>query len=132
MKMLYLPLILFTLLSFQPPGSFGGKILVFPLDGSHWINMKVLIEELHAKGHEITVIRPSDSWYISEKSPLYTSVTLPYSSGFEENFETYLFQHIYFQLLKHICFNSWKSGFRENLRPLGPTSGLKFRSGMWL
>lgn len=98
MKMLYLPLILFTLLSFQPPGSFGGKILVFPMDGSHWINMKVLIEELHAKGHEITVIRPSDSWYISEKSPLYTSVTLPYSSGFEENFETYLFQQLEIRL----------------------------------
>lgn len=100
MKTPYLPLVLFTLLSFQLPRSFGGKILVFPLDGSHWINMKVLIEELHDKGHEITVVRPSDSWYISEKSPFYTSVPLPYSSGFEENFEKYLIQQLEVRLLR--------------------------------
>ncbi|XP_074490160.1 UDP-glucuronosyltransferase 2A3-like [Sebastes fasciatus] len=47
--------------------------------------MKVLIEELHAKGHEITVVRASTSWYISEKSPLYTSVTLHSPGGFEKN-----------------------------------------------
>ncbi|XP_029992195.1 UDP-glucuronosyltransferase 2C1-like isoform X2 [Sphaeramia orbicularis] len=71
-------------------GSFGGKILVFPLDGSHWVNMKILIEELHTKGHEISVIRPSDSWYISEESPFYTSVNLPVASGFEEAFGVFL------------------------------------------
>lgn len=63
----------------------GGKILVFPLDGSHWVNMKVLIEELHSKGHEITVIRPEKNWYIKEKSSLYTSITIPNTGGFEED-----------------------------------------------
>lgn len=38
--------------------------------------MKILLEELHAKGHNLTVIRASNSWYIPEKSPLYTSINL--------------------------------------------------------
>lgn len=82
-------LIIFTLLLIQLPSTSGGKILVFPLDGSHWVNMKIIIEELHAKGHNVTVVRASDSWYITEKSPLYTSVTLS-AIGFEKNFEKFL------------------------------------------
>uniref|UniRef100_A0A3B1ID09 UDP glucuronosyltransferase 5 family, polypeptide D1 n=1 Tax=Astyanax mexicanus TaxID=7994 RepID=A0A3B1ID09_ASTMX len=54
----------------------GNKVLVYPVDGSHWVNMKVLIEALHSRGHEITVIRPSSSWYITEHSPLYKTITV--------------------------------------------------------
>lgn len=71
---------------------------MFPLDGSNWVNMKVLIEELHAKGHDVTVIRVSDSWYITEKSPFYTSITLSIPGGFEENFETFLSQQLEIRL----------------------------------
>uniref|UniRef100_A0A3P8WRA4 UDP glucuronosyltransferase 5 family, polypeptide D1 n=1 Tax=Cynoglossus semilaevis TaxID=244447 RepID=A0A3P8WRA4_CYNSE len=60
-----------SLISFTPSCD-GGNILVFPVDGSHWINMKVLLEELHARGHNLTVIRASTSWYIPEESPMYT------------------------------------------------------------
>lgn len=98
MKGPHSPLITFALLFIQLPSASGGKILVFPLDGSHWVNMKVLIEELHAKGHEVTVIRASDSWYISERSPLYTSVTLTGSNGFEKNFETFLSRQLEIRL----------------------------------
>ncbi|XP_062272770.1 UDP-glucuronosyltransferase 2A2-like [Scomber scombrus] len=62
----------------------GGKVLVFPLDGSHWINMKILIEELYSRGHEITVMRSSDSWYIKAESNHYTSITINSSNGFDE------------------------------------------------
>lgn len=58
------------------------------------MNMRILIEELHSKGHEITVIRESDSWYISEKSPAYTLVTIPGLGGFEENFDTVVSQQL--------------------------------------
>lgn len=99
MKVLPSSLITFALLLMQLSGASGGKILVFPLDGSHWINMKVLIEELHAKGHEVTVVRPSDSWYISEKSPLYTSVTIPSPGGFEQKyFEAFLSRQLAIRL----------------------------------
>ncbi|MEQ2282466.1 hypothetical protein AMECASPLE_001017 [Ameca splendens] len=68
----------------------GGNILVFPVDGSHWINMKILLEELHARGHKISVIRASTSWYIPEKSPLYTAITTELNVGLDNFFEIYL------------------------------------------
>ncbi|XP_060754247.1 UDP-glucuronosyltransferase 2A3-like [Neoarius graeffei] len=48
--------------------------------------MKILIKALHDKGHNITVIRASDSWYIEKMSQLYTSVTLGNSAIFEQEF----------------------------------------------
>lgn len=54
----------------------GGKVLVYPVDGSHWLNMKILVEALHSRGHQITVLRSSTSWYVSEFSPHYTSITV--------------------------------------------------------
>ena len=62
----------------------AGKVLVYPFDGSHWINMKVLIEELHARGHEVMVLRPADSWYIKAESPHYKSITLSSLAGVDE------------------------------------------------
>ncbi|CAI9172063.1 unnamed protein product [Rangifer tarandus platyrhynchus] len=41
-----------------------GKVLVWPVDFSHWINLKVILEELHLRGHEITVLVPSQSLLI--------------------------------------------------------------------
>ncbi|KAA0724347.1 UDP-glucuronosyltransferase 2A1 [Triplophysa tibetana] len=67
-------------------GAYGGKVLVFPLDGSHWVNMKVIIEELYNRGHDITVLRASNSWYIKEESPFYNSLTIPNTGGFDEGF----------------------------------------------
>lgn len=81
------------LMSFTPPCD-GGNILVFPVDGSHWINMKILMEELHAKGHNMTVIRASNSWYIDEKSPLYTSISLDMEVGMEDFFDVFVAENI--------------------------------------
>lgn len=52
--------------------------------------MKILMEELHAKGHNLTVLRSSTSWYIPEKSDLFTSITLPMKDDFEDFFQTFL------------------------------------------
>ncbi|MFT7800979.1 UDP-glucuronosyltransferase 2A1-like [Arapaima gigas] len=57
--------------------SHAGKILVYPVDGSHWLNMNVLLQELHQRGHTMTVIRSSTSWYVSDQAPHYTSITIP-------------------------------------------------------
>ncbi|ROL45484.1 UDP-glucuronosyltransferase 2A2 [Anabarilius grahami] len=62
------------------------KVLVFPVDCSHWVNMNILVEALYAKGHNITVIRMADSWYIKEFSPHYTSINLKSEGGFSEEF----------------------------------------------
>uniref|UniRef100_A0A3B3UCU2 UDP-glucuronosyltransferase n=1 Tax=Poecilia latipinna TaxID=48699 RepID=A0A3B3UCU2_9TELE len=64
----------------------AGKVLVFPHDGSHWVNMKVLVEELHSRGHSVTVIRAADSWYISETASQYETITVNVNSGGNEDF----------------------------------------------
>ena len=38
-----------------------GKVLVWPMDFSHWMNLKVILEELQVRGHEITILIPSSS-----------------------------------------------------------------------
>ncbi|XP_057710993.1 UDP glucuronosyltransferase 5 family, polypeptide G1 [Corythoichthys intestinalis] len=53
----------------------GSRILVVPLDGSHWINMEVILKELHSRGHKLTVLHSSNSWYIPSNSTFYTSIT---------------------------------------------------------
>lgn len=61
----------------NPPSCSGGKILVVPVDGSHWINMEVILRELHSRGHTITVLRSAKSWYIPSNSSTYTSIDVP-------------------------------------------------------
>ncbi|XP_064155757.1 UDP-glucuronosyltransferase 2C1-like isoform X1 [Anguilla rostrata] len=70
-----LPVALLLLL-WAGPGCEGGRVLVYPVDGSHWLNMRVLVEALHARGHQVTVLRSSTSWYIAERSPHYTAITV--------------------------------------------------------
>ncbi|XP_078283598.1 UDP-glucuronosyltransferase 2C1-like isoform X2 [Rhinoraja longicauda] len=61
----------------------AARILVVPVDGSHWINMKILIEELLLRGHSITVLSQSTSWYIKESPDLYQSIMIDMPRGSE-------------------------------------------------
>ncbi|KAG7218691.1 hypothetical protein INR49_019782 [Caranx melampygus] len=68
----------------------SGKVLVFPLDGSHWVNMKVLIEELHSRGHEVTVLVQLHTWYIKLESPHYKTIAVKTSANFNvERFKSF-------------------------------------------
>ncbi|XP_036451840.1 UDP-glucuronosyltransferase 2C1-like [Colossoma macropomum] len=72
-------LILTSLLWLFPfPGSCqnNSNILVVPVDGSHWVNMEIILKGLHSRGHNLTVMRSIKSWYIPEKSPIYTSIPM--------------------------------------------------------
>ncbi|MEQ2253632.1 hypothetical protein ILYODFUR_034220 [Ilyodon furcidens] len=71
----FLALLCYLLL--QSSSCSGSRILVVPVDGSHWINMKIILEELHSRGHEITVLRSAKSWYIPSNSSIYTSINVP-------------------------------------------------------
>ncbi|MBN3308974.1 UD2A1 glucuronosyltransferase, partial [Amia calva] len=64
----------------------GGKVLIPPVEGSHWVNMNILIEAMHARGHTITVLRPEKSWYIKKESPHYSTVTIPHVETIDEQF----------------------------------------------
>ncbi|XP_074045946.1 UDP-glucuronosyltransferase 1-2-like isoform X1 [Macrotis lagotis] len=54
----------------------GGKLLVIPMDGSHWLSMRELIEELSLRGHESIVLAPELSVHIRE-GPFYTLRSFP-------------------------------------------------------
>ncbi|XP_062922136.1 UDP-glucuronosyltransferase 2C1-like [Mobula hypostoma] len=58
------------------PVTQGAKILVIPVDGSHWINMKILVEELKLRGHNVTVLYHSSSSHMKENLDLYQSIVI--------------------------------------------------------
>ncbi|XP_042806527.1 UDP-glucuronosyltransferase 1A3-like isoform X2 [Panthera leo] len=62
------------------PRAEGGKVLVLPMDGSHWLSMKEALQELHARGHEIVVVSPEVNLHI-KKEDFFTLMThaIPYT-----------------------------------------------------
>nr|XP_005902104.1 PREDICTED: UDP-glucuronosyltransferase 2A1 isoform X1 [Bos mutus] len=45
--------------------TFGGNVLIWPMEGSHWLNIKIIIDELIKKGHNVTVLVASGALYIT-------------------------------------------------------------------
>nr|XP_040021512.1 UDP-glucuronosyltransferase 2B17-like [Gasterosteus aculeatus aculeatus] len=64
----------------------GRKILIFPLEGSHWVNMDIVVKALHSRGHSVDVVRTDKSWYIKEDSPHYKTITVPVTEAFNPDF----------------------------------------------
>uniref|UniRef100_A0A3Q3G654 UDP glucuronosyltransferase 1 family, polypeptide A1 n=1 Tax=Labrus bergylta TaxID=56723 RepID=A0A3Q3G654_9LABR len=52
----------------------GGKVLVLPVDGSHWLSMKILVKELNQRGHEVLVLVPDSSLLIHSSESFKTEV----------------------------------------------------------
>ncbi|XP_057602468.1 UDP-glucuronosyltransferase 1A10-like [Hippopotamus amphibius kiboko] len=42
----------------------AGKLLVVPMDGSHWFTMRQVVEKLVHRGHEVVLVIPEVSWYL--------------------------------------------------------------------
>ncbi|XP_031197876.1 UDP-glucuronosyltransferase 2B17 isoform X3 [Mastomys coucha] len=62
-----------------------GKVLVWPVDFSHWMNIKIILDELVQKDHEVTVLRPSSSIFLDPKnSPGLKFETFPTSFSNDE------------------------------------------------
>ncbi|XP_058403173.1 UDP-glucuronosyltransferase 2B31-like isoform X1 [Diceros bicornis minor] len=61
-------LLLLQLGCYFSPGN-GGKVLVWPIEYSHWINMKTILDELVQRGHEVTVLTSSASILIDTNKP---------------------------------------------------------------
>ncbi|XP_010804464.1 UDP-glucuronosyltransferase 2A1 isoform X3 [Bos taurus] len=45
--------------------TFGGNVLIWPMEGSHWLNIKTIIDELIKKGHNVTVLVASSAFCIT-------------------------------------------------------------------
>ncbi|XP_061857932.1 UDP-glucuronosyltransferase 1A1-like [Colius striatus] len=53
-----------------------GKLLVIPMEGSHWLSMKEVLAELSKRGHKIVVIAPDNKMLI-DSSVTYELKTYP-------------------------------------------------------
>ncbi|NXO62375.1 UD12 glucuronosyltransferase, partial [Phainopepla nitens] len=42
----------------------AGKLLVVPVDGSHWLSMREVVDMLHQRGHEVVVVAPEVTLHI--------------------------------------------------------------------
>ncbi|XP_039411485.1 UDP-glucuronosyltransferase 1A1-like [Corvus cornix cornix] len=58
----------------SPAGA--GKLLVIPMEGSHWLSMRQVLVELSKRGHEIVVVAP-DSTLLIDSSDFYKKKTYP-------------------------------------------------------
>ncbi|XP_037385169.1 UDP-glucuronosyltransferase 2A1 isoform X5 [Talpa occidentalis] len=45
--------------------SLGGNVLIWPMEGSHWLNVKIIIDELIKKEHNVTVLVASGALFIT-------------------------------------------------------------------
>ncbi|KAM8876882.1 UDP-glucuronosyltransferase 2C1-like [Synchiropus picturatus] len=75
---------LLLLLIFVPSRCQGSNILVLPVEGSHWINMDVILHALHSRGHDITVLRSTKSWYVKENATHYKTITVKVEKALDE------------------------------------------------
>ncbi|XP_054625692.1 UDP-glucuronosyltransferase 2C1-like [Dunckerocampus dactyliophorus] len=73
-----------------PRGCQGGNILVFPIEGSHWVNMDIFIQELHSRGHNVTIVHPRKTWYIKDNASYYHTVAVPVEKSLDKGFITSL------------------------------------------
>ncbi|XP_021018154.1 UDP-glucuronosyltransferase 2A2 isoform X1 [Mus caroli] len=66
--------------------SLGGNILIWPMEGSHWLNVKIIIDELLRKEHNVTVLVASGALFItpSSISPSLTFEIYPVPFGKEK------------------------------------------------
>ncbi|XP_072338047.1 UDP-glucuronosyltransferase 1A1-like isoform X2 [Scyliorhinus torazame] len=54
----------------------SGDLLVVPVDGSHWLTLKVLMDELGRRGHNVVVVVPEVNMKM-DRSPYYTTKIFP-------------------------------------------------------
>ncbi|NWV20730.1 UD16 glucuronosyltransferase, partial [Origma solitaria] len=61
----------------------GGKLLVVPQDGSHWLSMRMVLEKLSEKGHEIVAVVPDAALFLkSSQSFTVKTYSVPYTQEF--------------------------------------------------
>ncbi|XP_068831382.1 UDP-glucuronosyltransferase 2B31-like isoform X3 [Capricornis sumatraensis] len=69
MSMKWLSLLLLLQLTCYFCSGSCGKVLVWPVEYSHWMNMKIILDELAMRGHEVTVLTSSASIFIDLNKP---------------------------------------------------------------
>ncbi|XP_067892110.1 UDP-glucuronosyltransferase 1A1-like [Heterodontus francisci] len=87
----------------------SGDLLVVPVDGSHWLNLKILMEELGKRGHNVWVVVPEvnmkmgpSSYYTTKRFPV------PYSKEEMDSNKPTIFTNM-------SLFQKISSGFQKTI-----------------
>ncbi|XP_075607534.1 UDP-glucuronosyltransferase 2A2 isoform X2 [Balearica regulorum gibbericeps] len=67
---------------------FCGNVLVWPTEGSHWLNVKIVIQELIRRGHRVTVLVSNASLFIkprAEATEKFEVYNVPFKKDTVEN-----------------------------------------------
>uniref|UniRef100_A0A8B9DF45 UDP-glucuronosyltransferase n=1 Tax=Anser cygnoides TaxID=8845 RepID=A0A8B9DF45_ANSCY len=69
----------------------GGKLLVVPVDGSHWLSMREVLDGLSEKGHEIVIVAPEVNLHIKPaKNFVMKMYPVPFAQEeMDENFHAF-------------------------------------------
>ncbi|XP_030436517.1 UDP-glucuronosyltransferase 1-8-like isoform X2 [Gopherus evgoodei] len=73
----------------------GGKLVVVPMDGSHWLSMRQVVEKLSQRGHEVMVVIPQVSWQLGiTKNCTVKTYPVPYTKErLDASLQTYIDAH---------------------------------------
>lgn len=90
----------------------GGKVLVWPADNSHWLNMKYILQELVVRGHEVTVLLPSCFLILNTTQPSpfqFEVVEVPIT---QKEMATLLEEAFYFWFYQERVLPVWESLYK--------------------
>nr|XP_010965853.1 UDP-glucuronosyltransferase 2B31-like [Camelus bactrianus] len=93
MSMKWLSLLLLLQLNCYFSSGSCGKVLVWPVEYSHWINMNTILDELITRGHEVTVLISSASIFINPNTQSSIKFEIFPTLLTKDNFK-YIFKHL--------------------------------------
>ncbi|XP_040822619.1 UDP-glucuronosyltransferase 2B31-like isoform X2 [Ochotona curzoniae] len=85
-----------------------GKVLVWPMDFSHWINMKTILDELVQRGHEVTVLKSSVSVLLDQNNSSAIKFETFSSSMSKDEYEKYFTEDLMNYVLEIGTCSFWK------------------------
>uniref|UniRef100_A0A672HEP3 UDP-glucuronosyltransferase 2A2-like n=1 Tax=Salarias fasciatus TaxID=181472 RepID=A0A672HEP3_SALFA len=96
----------------------GGNVLVWYTEGSHWINMKPLLEKLVDGGHRVTVLVPSASLFMNSSEPSRFHYERVESSLSIEVMEKFMEEFLHFSIyeMEHMGYVQMYLRFMELFR----------------
>nr|XP_020139851.1 UDP-glucuronosyltransferase 2B31-like isoform X2 [Microcebus murinus] len=95
MALLWTSVLLLMQLSFYFSSGTCGKVLVWPTEYSHWMNMKTILDELVQRGHEVTVLTSSTSIVIDSSKTTAIKFEVYPTSLSQEDFDGILMKMLH-------------------------------------
>ncbi|XP_044082152.1 UDP-glucuronosyltransferase 2B31-like isoform X5 [Neovison vison] len=89
-----------------------GKVLVWPTEYSHWINIKTILDELVQRGHEVTVLTSSASILVNPNESSAIKYEIFPASILKDDFKNFL-SKIVKNMIYVLYFDFWFQTFNE-------------------